>query len=164
MTRINNGRVILGGVVAGIICFFGDAIVHGILLNSQWAAIVATMRVSGAANFAQRDFGYFAIYDLLKGVLAVWIFAAALPRFGSRVFTALMASITVWLLVIPVPTMGLIPMAFFPGKFVLLWSIYGLLPIVIGTLAGAMCYRDSAAFPPGFKSEQYQPVQYQSDQ
>jgi hypothetical protein len=156
--------VIFGGIVAGVICFFGDAIVHGILLNSQWAAIVATMRRNDAANFAQRDFGYFAIYDLLKGVLAVWIFAAALPRFGSRFSTALMASLTVWLLVIPVPTLGLIPMAFFPGKFVLLWSIYGLIPIVIGTLAGAMCYRESAAFPPGFKSEQYKPEQYKSDQ
>jgi hypothetical protein len=143
VTRINTGRVILGGIVAGIICFIGDGIVHGVLLNREWAAVVATLGRSKAGQPSPGDFAYFAIYDLLKGVLAVWIYAAALPRFGAGIGTALLAALTVWLLVIPVPTLGLLPMAVFSPRFALLWSIYGLLPIVAATLVGAWCYREA---------------------
>jgi hypothetical protein len=154
VTRINTGRVIIGGIIAGIICFIGDGIVHGVLLNKEWAAVVATLGRSNAGRLGQADFGYFAIYDLLKGLLAVWIYAAALPRFGAGIGTALLAAFTVWLLVIPVPTLGLLPMAFFSARFAVLWSVYGLFPILAGTLIGAWCYREAKAVPPSFKSDQ----------
>jgi hypothetical protein len=151
VNRINTGRVIIGGIIAGIICFLGDGIVHGVLLKEHWAAIMAALGRSGAGNLAQRGFGYFLVYDLLKGVLAIWIYAAALPRFGAGAGSALLAAFTVWLLVIPVPTLGLLPMAFFSAKFAVLWSLYGLLPIIIGTLIGAFFYREGATRPLAFK-------------
>ncbi len=145
MARINAGRVIVGGIVAGLIFFFGDGVVHGVLLKSHWAATMAALGRSTTGDVGQRGFAYFLIYDLLKGLIAIWLYAAARPRFGPGPATALLAAITLWLLVIPVPTLGLLPMAFFSAKFAALWSLYGLVPIVIGTLIGAWMYRESAA-------------------
>jgi len=145
MPRINVGRVIVGGIVAGVIFFIGDGVVHGVLLKPKWAETMAALGRRSTGDVGQSGFAYFLAYDLLKGLIAVWLYAAARPRFGAGPATALLAAITLWLLVIPVPTLGLLPMAFFSAKFAILWSLYGLVPIVIGTLAGAWLYREAQA-------------------
>ena len=57
----------------------------------------------------------------------------------------MIAGLTVWALVLPIPLAGLIPIHFFGRKFALLWSIYGLFPIVAGAIAGGAIYREEAA-------------------
>jgi hypothetical protein len=144
MARINAGRVIVGGIIAGLICFVGDGVVHGVLLKDRWAEIMTALGKSGG-DVGRQHPGYFLAYDLLKGVLAVWLYAAMRPRFGPGPATALLAAITIWLLVIPTPIIGLLPMEFFSVRFAVLWSLYGLVPIIVGTLAGAWLYREAAA-------------------
>jgi hypothetical protein len=143
--KINVGRVIIGGIIAGIICFLGDGIVHGVLLRQRWAAIMTALGKGGGGDVGSQHPVYFVIYDLLKGFIAVWIYAAMRPQLGPGPKTAIVAAIVVWLLVIPVPTLGLLPMEFFSAKFAVIWSLYGLVPIVVGTLAGCALYRDAAA-------------------
>jgi hypothetical protein len=145
MTRINLGRVIIGGIIAGIICFVGDGVVHGALLQPRWVATMAALGRSGGGDIGRQGFQFFLLYDLLKGLLAVWLYAAMRPRFGPGPGTALAAAVTVWLLVIPAPLIGLLPMKFFGPGLVLLWSLYGLVPILIATLAGGWIYREAAA-------------------
>jgi hypothetical protein len=128
MARINVGRVIVGGIIAGVICFFGDGIVHGVLLKDRWAGIMTALGKS-SADVGRQHPGYFLAYDLLK---------------GPGPATALLAAITIWLLVIPTPIIGLLPMEFFSAKFAVLWSLYGLVPIIIGALIGAWIYREAA--------------------
>jgi hypothetical protein len=142
MAKINTRRVIIGGIIAGVICFVGDGVVHGILLRDRWAQIMTTLG-KGSIEVGSQHPGYFLAYDLLKGLIAIWLYAAARPRFGPGPATALLAAVTVWLLVIPVPTIGLLPMAFFSAGFAVLWSVYGFFPILVGTMAGAWLYRES---------------------
>jgi hypothetical protein len=52
--------------------------------------------------------------------------------------------LTVWALVLPIPMLGLLPMRFLTAKFVAVWSILALIPIVVGTLAGGWIYREGA--------------------
>ncbi|MGH7863902.1 MAG: hypothetical protein ACREQB_02855 [Candidatus Binataceae bacterium] len=144
MGKINLGRVLIGGIAAGIIFFIGDGVVHGALLYDRWVAILAALGKSGGdAGSGHPE--YFISYDLLKGLLAIWIYAAIRPRHGAGPATALIAAIVVWLLVIPVPMLGLLPMEFFGARFVARWAIYGFVPIALGTLVGAWLYRESGA-------------------
>jgi len=143
VVKINVGRVIIGGIIAGIICFLGDGVVHGVLLRDRWAEIMTALGKAGG-DVGRQHPGYFVTYDLLKGIVAVWIYASIRPRFGPGPGTALIAAIVVWLLVIPIPTLGLLPMEFFGAKFALIWSLYGLVPIIVGTLAGCWLYREAA--------------------
>ncbi len=144
MGRINVGRVIICGIIAGVICFLGDGVVHGVLLKDRWTEIMNAAGKGGADDVSSQHPGYFIAYDLLKGLIALWIYAAIRPSSGPGPATALKAAILVWLLVIPVPIIGLLPMQFFGAKFAVMWSIYGIVPIIVGTLVGAWMYRDAA--------------------
>jgi len=145
VVKINVGRVIFGGIIAGIVCFLGDGVVHGVLLKERWAEVMTALGRSGGGDVGSRHPLYFITYDLLKGLIAVWIYAAIRPHFGAGPATALVAAIVVWMLVIPIPTVGLLPMEFFGARFAILWSLYGFVPILIGTLIGGWIYRDASA-------------------
>jgi hypothetical protein len=43
VAKINVGRVILGGIIAGIVCFLGDGVVHGVLLKERWAEVMTAL-------------------------------------------------------------------------------------------------------------------------
>ncbi len=132
---MNIQRIIIGGVVAGIICFVGDGIVHGILLTSMWQQIAATLNLpKGDGSMV-----WFSLYDLVKGVASVLVYALIRPRLGPGPRTAAIAGLITWGLCI-----GLLPIHFFGRKFALLWSIYGLFPVVIGAVAGSALYREEA--------------------
>jgi hypothetical protein len=134
---MNAKRIILGGIVAGIVYFVGDGVVHGALLHSRWVEILGPN-----ADQSLHQPGYFFPYDLLKGLLALWIYAAARPRLGPGPLTAVIAGFVVWFACIPVPLLGLLPMKFFGANFVALWSLYALIPMVLGSIAGAWLYRE----------------------
>jgi len=139
---MNIGRLILGGIVAGIIYFLGDGVVHGVLLKQHWAAILAAINID--AEKALKTPQILGIYDLLKGLVAVWIYAAIRPRFGAGAGTAVIAGIITWVAAIPVPLIGLLPMKFFDAGFVGLWSAYAIVPMIVGSVVGAWLYREGA--------------------
>ena len=134
---MNINRVILGGLLAGIVYFLGDGLVHGVLLKQQWAAILGPQTQQDLHSPA-----YFLPYDLLKGLAVIWIYAGIRPRFGPGPKTAVLAGLAGWFLVIPVALLGLLPMNFFSVQFVMLWSVYGVVPMVVGALVGGWIYRE----------------------
>lgn len=141
---MNLQRIVLGGLVAGIVCFIGDGVVHGVLLQSRWMEISAALHLPNSEADRQASMYWFAIYDLVKGVAAVVVYAMIRPRFGAGARTAIIAGLVTWALCIPLPLGGLMPMHFFGRKFALLWSIYGAFPVLLGAIAGAALYKESA--------------------
>ena len=139
---MNVQRIVLGGLLAGVICYVGDAVVHGVLLTQRWQEIAATLKLPQGGSSGMV---WFALYDLIKGGAAVLLYALIRPRLGPGPRTAAIAGLLVWALTIPVPLAGLIPIHFFGRKFALLWSIYGAFPVVIGAVAGCALYREEAA-------------------
>ena len=131
-------RILLGGLVAGFVYFIGDGIVHGALLHSHWVEILGPN-----ADQALHQPAYFGPYDLLKGVLAVWIYAAIRPRFGAGIMTAAIAGLAVWFACTPIPLLGLLPQKFFGAGFALLWMVYAIIPAVLGAIAGAWVYKET---------------------
>jgi hypothetical protein len=136
-------KIIVGGIVAGIICFVGDGVVHGVLLQPIWLDIAGTLNLPPGDPAA--SFAYYALYDLAKGFGSVAMYAAIRPRFGPGPRTAIIAGLATWALCIPIPLFGLLPTHFFGRKFALLWSIYGAFPVVIGAVAGAALYKEEPA-------------------
>ena len=140
MGKLNWPRIILGGVVAGIICFIGDGVVHGVLLKERWASIMASM--GRKVTEEPSHMVYYAAYDLAKALVGVWLYAAIRPRYGAGPRTGVIAAVATWALVIPIALLGLIPSGFFGRKFALLWSIDGLVVMVIAIVIGAWLYRE----------------------
>jgi hypothetical protein len=137
---MNIGKIILGGIVAGIIYFAGDGVVHGALLKPHWTQVLGAIGVN--PQQALESPAYFAPYDLLKGLLVVWLYASIRPRFGPGPKTAALAGLAVWFATIPVPMLGLLPMKFFGANFVVLWALYAIIPMVLGALVGGWIYRE----------------------
>jgi len=143
MGKVNWPRIILGAVVAGIICFVGDGVIHGVLLKDRWAAIMAGM--GRKVTEEPSHMVYYAAYDFAKALVGVWMYAAIRPRYGPGPRTGLIAAVATWALVIPIALLGLIPSGFFGRRFALLWSIDGLVVMVIAISVGAWLYREADA-------------------
>ena len=146
MGTLNVPRIILGGVVAGVLCFIGDGVIHGILLRPYWVQIMAN--VGRKVTEDPSHMVYYAAYDLAKGLVGVWLYAAIRPRFGPGPRTAVIAAVVTWVLVIPIALLGLIPSGFFGRRFALAWSIQGLVVMVIAIVIGAWLYREGDAASP----------------
>lgn len=141
MGGINLRRLLLGGVAAGIICFLGDGIVHGVLLKDWWTNVMAALGRTVSDPGGTHPL-YFMAYDLAKAFVAMWIYVCIRPRFSPGPRTAVIAAVTAWLLVIPIPLLGLIPMEWFGRRFALAWSLYGLVPMLVAVVVGAWLYRE----------------------
>ena len=87
---------------------------------------------------------YYAVHDLAKGLAGVWLYAAIRPRFGAGPRTATIAAIVTWFLAIPVPLLGFLPTGWFGRRFAVLWSIEGLVVMVIAIVVGAWLYREDS--------------------
>lgn len=136
---INFGRVVLGGIVAGIIMDAYESVMNGIVLAPRWAAIMKSL---GLPTFVSTQIILFNIVGLIIGLIAVWTYAAIRPRFGAGPRTALIAAAFVW---IAVKVMGVVYptiSGIYPLKTMAVMLALQIGEIALGTLAGAWLYRE----------------------
>jgi uncharacterized membrane protein len=135
--RINYGRVVLGGVVTGIVFLLLDFVGMQIV-PFDWEAWAVER------GLTMPPVATWIVMDILIGILAVWLYAAIRPRFGAGVRTAVLTGVWVWLfftLIQWAPTaMGLWPMSAF-------WAMaaWGLVQTVVAVVAGAWVYREEGS-------------------
>ena len=141
MGKINVGRVILGGIVAGIVGDLLDYLVDGVLLGKMWNGQLATW---GRPPFSGSQILWLQLFGIIMGLVTIWIYAAIRPRFGPGVKTAIYAAVAVWIVSTPIPNFGLMWFThFFSGHLTAYTSIGGLFEIVIGTICGAALYKEA---------------------
>jgi hypothetical protein len=142
MKPINLGRVAIATVVATILMFLGDGVVHGVFLKQLWVDVV---RWNGhnPPDDPGRGVGYHVLYDLAKAAAVAFLYAAMRPRFGKGPKTALIAGVIVWGLAIPTALCGLVPTQFFPRMFLLKWSLFALVPTLIAAVAAGALYKEN---------------------
>src|SRR6266446_9994176 len=97
MNRINVGRVIIGGIVAGVVLFFMLGVLHHKLLMVDWQAWKGS--VSGVLPLPSPRYSMklWLAMSLVAGVTGTWIYAGIRPRFGAGPITALLAGFLLWL-------------------------------------------------------------------
>src|SRR5919106_1297569 len=93
MTRINMARVILGGVVAGLILNVGEVVLHKVVIAEEMEAAVQARNLPPVGGSA---IGVFVVMCFVLGIATVWLYAAIRPRFGPGVSSALCAGSTAW--------------------------------------------------------------------
>jgi hypothetical protein len=141
MKGINFGRVILGGLVAGLIVNVSEGILHGVILKSESEAAMRTLGKTmpqGGSTVA-----IWVIWGFLWGIVAVWLYAAIRPRYGAGAGTAVRAGIAAWFLshffcALAIYNMGLFPMS----GMAMVWT---LAEGIIATVVGAWLYKEDAA-------------------
>jgi hypothetical protein len=142
MGKINVGRLILGGIVAGIAIDLLDYFVDGVWLAPRWASGMAMLGRPPA--FSQIQIILFNVIGLLTGLVAIWVYAAIRPRFGAGIKTAIYAGLAVWLLTTLFPNVAFMHVAhLFPNHLTLYTTLGGVVEVVFGTVAGASVYKET---------------------
>jgi hypothetical protein len=97
MAAINTGKVVAGGLVAGVVLnvvdFVANYFIIGERFKANWDAINPALWPKMTAPSTMVTF---VITDFLVGIILVWTYAAMRPRFGPGPRTALVASLLLW--------------------------------------------------------------------
>jgi hypothetical protein len=141
MGKINIGRLILGGIVAGIALDLVDFWVDGVLLAKMWNGQLATW---GKEPFAGSQIALFLTFGLIIGILTIWIYAGIRPRFGPGLKTAIYAGVVVWILSEVIPNFALMwATHFFSGHLTAYTTLGAFFEIVFGAICGAAVYKEA---------------------
>jgi len=138
MGKINWGRVFVGGLVAGLIINLFEYVTNGVLLAANWDAAMKAL----GRHFPASAIPVFIVGGFITGVAAIWLYAAARPRFGAGPKTAALTGFAYWIMGYALPTLGQIPVGLFPKRLLVIGSIVGLVEIVVASIVGAWLYRE----------------------
>ena len=140
MGKINWGRVILGGLLAGVVVSLFEGVAGWAFEQEYQAAITAlgkTMEMTPTLMI------YFLAFGFIYGIFAVWFYAAVRPRFGPGPKTAACAGFAVWLIGYLFPSVGWVVLGLFPAGLMLKACAVGLVETILGTVAGAWLYKEA---------------------
>lgn len=143
MGHINYARVLLGGLAAGVVVAAGEALLNGVFLKDDWAAAMSSLGKSPEMTIVQMA-GY-NLWALLFGLSAVWFYAAIRPRFGAGPSTAVCAGLAIWFVGYALSTAAALISETLPAKLLLVAVAWGLVEVLLATLAGCWLYREDNA-------------------
>ncbi len=136
---MNIGRILLGGLIAGVVANAGDYIINVYLMAEEGAAMVQRLNLSSAN--VEGSVLTWVIVDFIWGLLLVFTYAGFRPRFGPGPRTAVIAGVTIWLAVCAVFA-GLMSMGVYTQQAYLKSSALTLANTLAASLAGAYFYRE----------------------
>jgi hypothetical protein len=137
--HIDTTRVVLGGLLAGLVINISEFVLNGIMLGADINAALARMNLAPVGGSA---IAIFLLMGFVLGIVVVWLYAAIRPRFGPGAMTAAYAGLLVWLLAYVWGSVGYMVMGFFPLGVILTGIVWGLFELVIAAVAGAWAYRE----------------------
>ncbi|MFQ6047481.1 MAG: hypothetical protein ACE5PT_14175 [Gemmatimonadales bacterium] len=143
MGQINLGRVLLGGLVAGVVINVGEFLLNGVILADAMEAMYETMGIEEPGGGAMV---VWVILGFVMGIALVWLYAAIRPRFGPGPRTAAVAGACAWVFAYLVPMVGFTAMGVWAlDASLIIALVWGLVEFVLAGMAGGWPYREGAA-------------------
>jgi hypothetical protein len=142
---INTKKVLLGGLVAGVVINIIDFVANTFILGARVKAEsdafkpgMSDAMMSGSAIIS------FVIMDLVLGFALIWAYAAFRPRFGAGARTATYVAVLFWLLAL-IFTAGYRQMGIMSSGLWWSFAFIGLVNFLIAAWAGAALYSEEGA-------------------
>ena len=139
MGKINIHKLLVGGLVAGVVLSAIDVAMYGAVLKAPmadaWKAVGRPTMTD-----SQRDI----LLDFVVGVALVWVYAAILSRFGAGLGTALKAGIACWFLA-SVLSAAFSVQGVMPLGVMIITALVLLVEYPIAVVIGAKFYSDRGA-------------------
>jgi hypothetical protein len=139
MSKINTGRVVLGGLVAGVVANALDFVINEYLMKEEGADMAQRLNLSEAT--LQSSLMAWVVVDFIWGLLLVFAYAAFRPRFGPGPKTATLSGVTLWFAVC-IMFGGLMSMGIFTLPGFIKYSGLTLISALSASLAGAALYQE----------------------
>ena len=144
---INNSKVLLGGLAAGVVMNLVDYLANGVIFAERMAAEANAFKPGLGDMMSQMDgkaLTGLIIMDFIVGGLLVWTYAAMRPRFGPGVKTAVYTALVFWIFG-AIMTTGYMQMGMVStGLWTSFWVVY-LVALVVASIVGAWVYKEDSA-------------------
>ena len=142
---INTKKVLVGGLVAGVIINIIDFVANTLILGARMKAESDAFKpgMSDAMMAGNAVISY-VIMDLVLGFALIWTYAAFRPRFGAGARTATYVAVLFWLLAL-IFTAGYRQMGIMSSGLWWSFAFIGLVNFLIAAWAGAAVYSEEGA-------------------
>lgn len=142
---INTKKVLIGGIVAGIVMNAIDFVVNGYLLAARMKAETDAFKPGLSDQMMQGSaiIGYI-VMDFILAFALVWTYAAIRPRFGPGIRTASYAALLFWILTM-VFMSGYMHMGMMSAGLWWTFAVIGLVNYLLSAWAGAKFYTEDSA-------------------
>jgi len=142
---INTGKVLIGGIVAGVVMNAIDFIVNMFIVGARMKAETDAFKpgLSDQMMSASTMVSYI-VMDFVLGIALVWTYAAIRPRFGPGIRTASYAAILFWLLAC-IFLLGYLHMGMMSTGLWFTFAFLGLVNFLLSAWAGAKFYTEEPA-------------------
>jgi hypothetical protein len=141
MSAINTGKVLVGGLLAGLVFNILDTVNGMLVMGEDFRANMTRLNLDPAKMESGAGMATWIIIDFLMGILVIWVYAAMRPRFGPGPKTAVLAglacNLAITLVMFGLTQGGIFTMA--------IWAKMAVITLVItsvGAIAGAWAYKE----------------------
>ena len=137
---MNYARVILGGLVAGLILNAGEYLLNAVILHNtmvEWAK-AHNLPEDPGPSFLVAAVGL----TFVLGILMVWLYALIRPRLGPGPKTAIVAALILWFCVYVY--IGIIYgiLLVQPMNAIAIAAVFGLVEYIVAAIVGAWLYKE----------------------
>ena len=139
MSQINTPRVLLGGVLAGIVVNIGEFLLNGVILADYYTEMGGRL---GLPAMDTKVFVIFILLSLVLGIAAVWLYAAARPRLGPGVLSAAKIALAVWFFGYVNAAAGFWGIGLMDTQTALMSLTWGFVEIQLAVIMGAWLYKE----------------------
>lgn len=142
MSKINWGRFIIAGLVAAIICFFTDGLLHERIVGVYWRGVYSNLRIAEPVH-SSAAIPYFVIFELGRGLVSMFLYVLMRQRFRPGPTTAAYAGIVAWIAFSVTGPAQFIPLGFYSNILWLKVAAFQFITFILATIAGAALYKET---------------------
>lgn len=138
---MNYGRVILGGLVAGLVMNAGEFLLNAVVLHS------AMLEWAGRHNFPPDPGPMFLVVAIgltfVMGIVTIWLYAMIRPRLGAGPKAAIIAGLVMWLGIYLYCGIIYGILLVQPTNLIVIAIVWGLVEYIVAAIAGAWLYKEA---------------------
>jgi hypothetical protein len=138
--KINFGRVLLGGLVAGIVLNIGEYILNDKVFGAQMKEYFAKHNFPTPGGNA---IVIAVVMTFVLGIVIVLGYAAIRPRFGAGPKSAIVAALFAWFGVYVYPNVLGAAFGFVPTNILPIALVWGLVEYNVAALVGGWLYKEA---------------------
>ena len=142
MASINSGKVITGGLLAGVVMNICDTAWNFTVMKDDMLAMAQKFGMDPAAAMSFSAAVPWIFVDFVLGLVIVWNYAAIRPRFGPGPKTAVLAGLVPFVAITAIlggfTSMGMMSSATFVKG-----TLTSIVTVVLGSLVGGWAYKEA---------------------
>ena len=140
MGKINFGRVLLGGLVAGLVLNIGEWVLNGIVLRKEMEDF---FKRCGFPQPGNRFLVIAVAITFVLGIVIVLGYAAIRPRFGAGPKTAIIAGLFAWFGVVVYQNVIAAGLGMVPADLLAIVIGWEIVEYLLAALLGAALYKEA---------------------